>query len=208
MQLGYQRYGAQGGDWGAAVTTQIGRNGGHCAAIHLNMPLGFLPENSTIRPRKKSGPWRAEDPKWDSAYPKQQSTRPQTLGYGLVDSPVGRIAWIVEKFGAWTDCEATRERAEPRRDPRQRDDVWLTTSVLVGPAVLGELQNARRLRPRRTAHRHRRLPQEILKATRSWCEAGYNITHWTDMPRGGHFAAFEQPELFVEDVHKFFSTLR
>ncbi|MDT5279509.1 MAG: epoxide hydrolase, partial [Mycobacterium sp.] len=102
-RLGYQRYGAQGGDWGAAVTTQIGRNGGRCAAIHLNMPLGFPPAGLDNPTPEEQEALKAFDyyQQWDSGYSKQQSTRPQTLGYGLVDSPVGQLAWIVEKFWAW-----------------------------------------------------------------------------------------------------------
>ncbi|MGI9599182.1 MAG: epoxide hydrolase family protein, partial [Acidimicrobiales bacterium] len=100
-RLGYESYGAQGGDWGAAVTTQIGRNGGRCTAIHTNMPLGRPTKEAKENPNQddlaafEGGKYYND---WDSGYSKQQSTRPQTLGYGLVDSPVGQMAWIVEKF--------------------------------------------------------------------------------------------------------------
>ena len=106
LRLGYDRYGAQGGDWGAAVTTVIGRNRGHCAAIHLNMPIG-APGNldNPTEEEKVALAALASHRKWGTGYSKQQSTRPQTVGYGLVDSPVGQLAWIVEKFWAWTDCD-------------------------------------------------------------------------------------------------------
>jgi epoxide hydrolase len=221
-RLGYERFGAQGGDWGAAVTTQIGRNGGRpsgsggdisrCVGVHLNMPLGFPPgklENPTDEEKQalERGQYYQ---KWDSGYAKQQSTRPQTVGYGLVDSPVGQLAWIVEKFWSWTDSDGDPQNVLTRDE--MLDNVmlyWLTASAASSARLYWESFNAfgsfdRVDLPTGIAA----FPKEILKAPRSWCEAGYNITHWTDMPRGGHFAAFEQPELFVEDVHKFFATLR
>ena len=210
-RLGYHRYGAQGGDWGAMVTTQIGRNGNGCIGIHLNMPIAPPP-----------GPIDEPTPeelaaieafayyqKWDAGYSKQQSTRPQTLGYGLADSPVGQLAWIVEKFWAWTDCDGHPENALSRDE--MLDDVmlyWLTNSAASSARLywesFGALGKGKVEVPTGVAC----FPKEIMKAPRNWCEARYTITHWTDMPRGGHFAAFEQPELFIEDVRAFFNTLR
>jgi epoxide hydrolase len=211
-RLGYERYGAQGGDWGAAVTTQIGRNGGRCAAIHLNMPLGMPPgplENPTDE--EKEALARVDYyRKLDSGYMKQQSTRPQTLGYGLVDSPVGQMAWIVEKFWSWMDCDGHPENVLTRDE--LLDNVmlyWLTASAASSARLYWESFNsfaggdAVRV-PTGVAS----FPKEILRSPRSWCEAGYNINHWRTMPRGGHFAAFEQPELFVDDVSAFFDTVR
>ena len=212
-RLGYERYGAQGGDWGAAVTTAIGVNGGHCAGIHLNMPLG--------RPTSLENPTAEEQDalaalahyeKWDSGYSKQQSTRPQTLGYGLTDSPAGQLAWIVEKFWAWTDCDGHPENVLTRDE--MLDNVmlyWLTASAASSARLYWQsfgnsplLKHGRVELPTGVAS----FPKEILRVPRNWCESRYNITHWTNMPRGGHFAAFEQPELFVEDVRTFFSTIR
>jgi pimeloyl-ACP methyl ester carboxylesterase len=211
-RLGYERYGAQGGDWGAAVTTQIGRNGGHCAAIHLNMPLGAPPgplDNPTEEEKQaldRMGYYR----KWDNGYAKQQSTRPQTIGYGLVDSPVGQLAWIVEKFWSWTDSDGHPENVLTRDE--LLDNVmlyWATASAASSARLYWESFTVFGggdpvTLPTGVAA----FPKEILRAPRSWCEAGYNITHWTTMPRGGHFAAFEQPELFVDDVTTFFATVR
>jgi pimeloyl-ACP methyl ester carboxylesterase len=211
-RLGYERYGAQGGDWGAAVTTQIGRNGGHCAAIHLNMPLGAPPgplDNPTEEEKQaldRMGYYR----KWDNGYAKQQSTRPQTIGYGLVDSPVGQLAWIVEKFWSWTDSDGHPENVLTRDE--LLDNVmlyWATASAASSARLYWESFTVFGggdpvTLPTGVAA----FPKEILRAPRSWCEAGYNITHWTTMPRGGHFAAFEQPELFVDDVSTFFATVR
>jgi pimeloyl-ACP methyl ester carboxylesterase len=212
-RLGYDHYGAQGGDWGAAVTTQIGRNRGHCIAIHLNMPIA--------RPGKDSGGQLTEDEqqalvefdehrKWGTGYSKQQSTRPQTLGYGLVDSPVGQLAWIVEKFWAWTDCDGHPENALSRDELLDNVMVyWATGSGASSARLYWESfndfgGNGRVDLPTGVAA----FPKEILRTPRRWCEAAYNITHWTTMPRGGHFAAFEQPDLFVDDVRAFFTTVR
>jgi epoxide hydrolase len=213
LRLGYDRYGAQGGDWGAAVTTQIGRNRGHCRAIHLNMPIA--------RPAAGSGGDLTEDEQqalaafaehrqWGTGYSKQQSTRPQTLGYGLVDSPVGQLAWIVEKFWAWTDCDGHPENAVSRDE--LLDNVmlyWITGSGASSARLYWESFNSfitdgRVELPTGVAA----FPKEILRTPRRWCEGAYNVTHWTTMPRGGHFAAFEQPELFVDDVRAFFATVR
>ena len=207
-RLGYDRYGAQGGDWGAAVTTQIGRNERGCIGIHLNMPIAFPPgpvENPTTEELAAMKAFAYYE-KWDSGYSKQQSTRPQTLGYGLVDSPVAQMAWIVEKFWAWTDCDGHPENALTRDE--MLDDVmlyWLTNSAASSARLYWESFPA--LSPGKVAVPTgvASFPKEIIKAPRSWCEGAYVITHWTDMPHGGHFAAFEQPELFVEDVRAFFS---
>src|ERR1700739_1274483 len=197
LSLGYDRYGAQGGDWGAAVTTQMGRNRGHCAAIHLNMPIAA--PASLAQPRK-----------WGTGYSKQQSTRPQTLGYGLVDSPVGQLAWIVEKFWAWSDCDGHPENAVSRDE--LLDNVmlyWITGSGASSARLYWESFKSFITDGRvELATGVAAFPKEILRTPRRWCEAAYNITHWTTMPRGGHFAAFEQPDLFVDDVRAFFATVR
>ncbi|BBZ04392.1 epoxide hydrolase [Mycolicibacterium chitae] len=213
QRLGYNRYGAQGGDWGAAVTSEIGRNHGGCIGIHLNMPLGRPP-------KEPPGQWSeaeqhamaaaAEHRRWGTGYAQQQSTRPQTLGYGLADSPVGQLAWIVEKFWAWSDCDGHPENVLSRDE--MLDDVmmyWLTNSAtssarLYWESYRGFGRGERVELPTGVAA----FPKEILRAPRNWCEQSFNITHWTTMPRGGHFAALEQPELFVDDVRTFFATLR
>ena len=211
-RLGYDRYGAQGGDWGAAVTTAIGHNGGHCAGIHLNMPLGFPPAALDNPSPEEQEALKAVEyyRRWDSGYSKQQSTRPQTLGYGLVDSPVGQLAWIIEKFWSWMDCDGHPENVLTKDE--LLDNVmmyWVTGSAASSARMywesFGGVAGFGRVElPTGVAA----FPKEILRAARSWCEPHYNITHWTAMPRGGHFAAFEQPELFVEDVRAFFSLWR
>ncbi len=206
-RLGYQHYAAQGGDWGAAVTTQIGRNGGGCVAIHTNMPMA-LPPGPLADPtadERDALSAAAHYRKWDSGYAKQQSTRPQTLGYGLADSPVGQLAWIMEKFWSWTDCDGHPENVLSRDE--LLDNVmlyWVTNSAASSARLYWESFNSFAGGPKvEVPTGVASFPKEILKAPRSWCEGAYTITHWTDMPRGGHFAAFEQPELFVADVRDF-----
>ncbi|MGV0852035.1 epoxide hydrolase family protein [Mycolicibacterium phlei] len=211
-RLGYDRYGAQGGDWGSAVTTALGRSADGCIAIHLNMPMGTPPKGTTeFSPEELAAIERLEYyRKWDNAYAKQQSTRPQTLGYGLTDSPVGQLAWIVEKFWSWTDCDGHPENVLHRDE--LLDNVmlyWVTASAASSARLYWESFRAfGNGEPVRVPTGVASFPKEILRSPRSWCESSYNITHWTTMPRGGHFAAFEQPELFVDDVVTFFNSVR
>ena len=210
-RLGYDQYGAQGGDWGAAVTTQIGRNGGGCIGIHLNMPIaGPTGDLSDPSPEEREAlAAQRHYQQWEAGYSKQQSTRPQTLGYGLADSPAGQLAWIVEKLYAWSDCDGHPENVFSRDE--MLDDVmlyWATNTGASSARLYWESFTAfggggKVQVPTGIA----RFPKEIFRPPRSWCEAAYSVTHWTDMPRGGHFAAFEQPELFVDDVRAFFASV-
>ena len=213
VRLGYENYGAQGGDWGAAVTTQIGRNIGHCDAIHINMPIGRPTPESLQDPtdeEKAALEGLTYYQEWDSGYSKQQSTRPQTLGYGLVDSPVGQMAWIIEKFWSWMDCDGHPENTLTRDE--LLDNVmlyWLTASGASSARLywesFGSFGGGDKVElPTGVAS----FPKEIIRSPRRWCEESYNITHWTTMPKGGHFGAFEQPELFINDLRIFFKTIR
>ena len=217
-RLGYESWVAQGGDWGSAVTTQIGRDASSqedhgCIGIHVNMPIARPTEKA------KSDPDKADQEafaalkfyqQWDSGYSKQQATRPQTLGYSLVDSPVGQLAWIIEKFWAWTDCDGHPENALSR--DAMLDNVmmyWLTGSGASSARLYWESYGAfgggeTVTIPCGIAS----FPENIIRPPRSWCENSYNVTHWTDMPRGGHFAALEQPEMFIDDVRACFRSLR
>ena len=214
--LGYDRYGAQGGDWGSAVTTCIGgTDPDHCAGIHLNMVMrGRRPkeaadrEPTEIEARSLAGAAYYE--RWDSGYSKQQATRPQTLGYGLTDSPAGQAAWILEKFWAWTDCDGHPENALGRDE--MLDNImlyWLNASAASSARLYWESFGSFRPVPVQVPTGIAAFPKEIFPPVREWSEFGYpNIQHWTEMPKGGHFAAFEQPELFVEDVRNFFRLVR
>jgi pimeloyl-ACP methyl ester carboxylesterase len=217
VRLGYPRYVAQGGDWGAMVTTMIGlRDTKYCAGIHLNMPI-VSPDPATmteLTPAEQSAlAGMAEYGEWDSGYSKQQSTRPQTLGYGLVDSPAGQAAWILEKFWKWTDCNGHPENAIARDE--LLDNVMLYWMPGTGassarlywesfrPQSTGGLPNV-------TAPTGCSIfPKEIFRSSRRWAEKRFtNLVHWNELPRGGHFAAFEQPELFVNELRNCFRHMR
>lgn len=213
QRLGYDRYGAQGGDWGAAVTTEIGRNRGRCVAIHLNMPIGRPPAETLAAPtaeEQQALAAMAQHRRWGTGYSKQNSTRPQTVGYGLVDSPVGQMTWIIEKFHAWMDCDGHPENVVSRDE--LLDNVmmyWVTASGASAARLYWESftsfgVGSRVDLPTGVAA----FPKEILRPSRSWCESNYHITRWSKMPRGGHFAALEQPELLVDEVRAFFATVR
>jgi pimeloyl-ACP methyl ester carboxylesterase len=218
LRLGYPRYVAQGGDWGALVTTQIGiRDTTNCAGIHLNMPI-VSPDPATMNdltPAEQSAlAGMAEYGEWDSGYSKEQSTRPQTVGYGLVDSPAGQAAWILEKFWKWTDCNGHPENALTRDE--LLDNImlyWLpgtgASSARLywesfrGPQAAGGLPNV--AVPTGCSI----FPKEIFRSSRRWAEKRFtNLIHWNELPKGGHFAAFEQPETFVNELRNCFRSVR
>ncbi|MDA0978235.1 MAG: epoxide hydrolase [Proteobacteria bacterium] len=211
-RLGYARYYAQGGDWGSAVTTAIGiQDKGRCASIHVNMP------NAGATKAARENPDDADKAalagalfyqQWDSGYSKQQSTRPQTLGYGLADSPAGQAAWILEKMYQWSDCNGHPENVLTRDE--MIDNImlyWLTNSGASSARLywesfnkaFGDEQAAKVQLPTGVSS----FPKEIVRTPRSWAETRYkNILYWNDLDKGGHFAAFEQPALFVEEMRR------
>ena len=213
-RLGYVRYGAQGGDWGSAVTAAIGAlDPAHCAGIHVTLAMNTPPriEGEPTPEEQRALEGLEHYRKWDSGYSMQQATRPQTLAYGLTDSPAGQAAWILEKFWAWTDCDGHPENIFTRDELLDNVMVYWVTASAASSARLywesfGKGANALPVDvPTGVAV----FPKEIVTPVRSWMEPRFkNIRHWTEMPRGGHFAAFEQPEMFVADVRKFFRTVR
>jgi pimeloyl-ACP methyl ester carboxylesterase len=212
-RLGYDRYVAQGGDWGALVTASLGRQDpDHVVGIHLNMPIASPPPGHADDRSEEPDVWAARRTyeRTGDGYAKQQSTFPQTIGYGLVDSPAAQCAWIVEKFHAWTDHDG---------------DIYqlLTRDQLLDNVMLYWLPGtgASSARMYWESFRHPDLSQvavptgvsvfrgEIYRVPRSWCERRFtDLRCWRTVPRGGHFAAFEQPALFVEEVRAFFDQLR
>ncbi len=210
--LGYERYGAQGGDWGSAVTTAVGGlDGEHCIGIHTNMPVGRgAPSEQPDASEQRALDALAHYADWDSGYSKQQATRPQTIGYALTDSPVGQAAWIVEKYWAWTDCDGHPENALTKDE--MIDNImlyWLNAAAASSARLYWESFGQFRPKPVEIPTGVAAFPKEILPSTRSWAEKTYrNIVQWTEMPRGGHFAAWEQPDLYVDDVRSFFRALR
>lgn len=219
LALGYDRYLAQGGDWGSAVTTAIGaQNLGHCAGIHVNMVVAMpTPEMlADATPAEQASLARMQ---WyqtkDNGYSTQQATRPQTLGYGLTDSPIGQMAWIVEKFHGWTDCGHAPGGQSVGGHPEQamsRDHMldtvmlyWLTASAASSARLywhsFRSFSGGQVTIPAGCSI----FPNEIFKASRRWAEQRYsNIVYWNEATKGGHFAAFEQPELFVAEVRAAF----
>ncbi len=216
-RLGYDRYGAQGGDWGSFVTRHIALlDPEHVVGIHLNMimagpgegddPTDVTPHEAGLLARGQE--YFAEG----SGYMAIQSTRPQSLAYGLNDSPVGLLAWIGEKFHAWTDNDGDVEDAVSL-DALLTDVTiyWVTQTAGSSARMYYESLNSMAVAtppvtglPVGVAS----FPKEILGAARKWAERDHNIVHWTEMPRGGHFAAMEEPDLFVADVRTFFRGLR
>ena len=217
LRLGYTSYVAQGGDWGSAVTTAIGlQNLGNCEAIHVNMPSAGATKAARENPNAadKHALERAKFyQQWDSGYSKQQSTRPQTLGYGLVDSPSGQAAWIIEKFYAWTDCDGHPENALSRDELLDNLMLyWLPATGASSARLYWEsFGNAfgRDAKAKVTLPTGCSLfPKEIVPTPREWAEQRYtNIVYWNELSKGGHFAAFEQPELFVNELRSCFRQL-
>lgn len=214
-RLGYDRYVAQGGDWGAQITTRLGAtDAAHCLAIHLNMPLARKPKEDVALDDADQAALAAlmAFQRDEAAYSMEQSTKPQTLGVALNDSPTGLLAWIVEKFRTWTDCEGDVERSLTR--DQMLDNVmlyWLTATAHSAGRIYYEATAGGSFSPRARIEVPvgvAAFPREIIRCPRSWAEARANVVHWTDMPRGGHFAAFEEPALLVADVRDFFRPLR
>jgi pimeloyl-ACP methyl ester carboxylesterase len=212
-RLGYDRYGAQGGDWGAQVATRIGAlDVDHCAAIHVNMPIADRPDEQVeLSADDKAGlAALAQFSREESGYALEQSTKPQTLGAALNDSPAGLLAWIVEKFRAWSDCDGHPENVFTRDQLLTNVMAYWATQTITSSARLywehmHSTEAGQRVQvPTGVA----RFPKEVLRYPRPWVERRYHVTHWAEMPRGGHFAAMEQPDLFVADLRTFFATIR
>ena len=213
-RLGYSRYVAQGGDWGSMVTTAVGvADPKHCAAIHLNMPVA-PPDPATL-----ANPTADEQAalaalqryqEWDSGYSKQQSTRPQTLGYGLTDSPAGQAAWILEKFWAWTDCGGHPENVLSRDE--LLDNVmlyWLPATAASSARLYWESFRTPPLGEVSVPTACSIFPKEIIRCSRRWAQKRFtNLFYWNELDRGGHFAAFEQPDAFVAELRECFRGLR
>jgi pimeloyl-ACP methyl ester carboxylesterase len=209
-RLGYERYVAQGGDWGAMITQSIGlTETSHCAGIHINMPI-VAPDPATMddlqAEEQAALDAMAFYDQWDSGYSKQQSTRPQTLAYGLADSPVGQLAWIIEKFYAWTDCEqeGTRHPEHALSRDELLDNVmfyWLNNAAASSARLYWESFRSPNLEPIAMPVACSIFPREIFRCSRRWAEQRFSkLVYWNELDRGGHFAALEQPALFVEEL--------
>ena len=214
-RLGYARYFAQGGDWGSAVTRAIGaQDVAHCEGIHVTLAMGTRPkvEGEPTPEEQKALAGAKYYADWDSGYSKQQATRPQTLGYGLADSPAGQAAWILEKFWAWTDCDGHPENVLNRDE--LLDNVmlyWATNSATSSARIYWESfgKALGKIGPVGVPVGVAAYPREIIVPVRHWLASDYpDIRHFATMPKGGHFAAFEQPALYIDDIRTYFRMLR
>ena len=217
-ELGYGRYGAQGGDWGSIVCACVADlDPEHVVGLHLNFVTVPKPEGATIedltdeerRALVAQSEWRTTG----AGYQEIQGTKPQSVGYGLEDSPAGLAAWIVEKFGAWSDGAPFPE------DSFTRDQLltnittyWVTATATSSARIYYEMRQIGRgalpqhyvAVPTGIAN----FPGEVTRTPRAWVEHRYNVTHWTNHDRGGHFAAMQVPDLYVDDIREFFRPLR
>ena len=213
-RLGYDSYVAQGGDWGALITQCMAvTETEHCRSIHTNMPICPPGENdlSDLTEAEISAlDGIAYYDKWDSGYSKQQSTRPQTLGYGLADSAVGQMAWIVEKFWAWMDCDGDPESILSKDE--LLDNVmmyWLNNAGASSGRLYWESFANPNLDPVDMPMGASIFPKEIFRTSRRWAENRFrNIIYFNTTDKGGHFAAFEQPGIFVTEIRNWLKELQ
>jgi microsomal epoxide hydrolase len=215
--LGYPRFAAQGGDWGAFVTSRLGLvYPERLYGIHINLLAVRRDPKMLEDPTPEQKTYLGELNYWlkeETGYQWIQGTKPQTLAFALSDSPVGLAAWIVEKFRTWSDCRGNPENAFTRDELLTNITLyWLTGAIgssfwpyyarMHGPWPIPE--GARVSAPTGYAE----FPAEILRPPRSVAEKVYNIQRWTKMQKGGHFAALEQPDALVREVREFFRPLR
>lgn len=216
VRLGYPTYVAQGGDWGSQVTTRIGGlDPEHCAAIHLNMALGRPPPSPGALTEEEQADLAAIKQFGDeeAGYSHEQGTKPQTLGVALNDSPAGLLAWIVEKFRTWSDCDGHPENCFTRDQLISNVMLYWVSQTSASSARLyweTKHQDGRTKTPPfvDVPTGVARYPKEVLRWPRSWVDRQYNVVRWSVMDRGGHFPAMEQPELFVDDLREYFRIAR
>ncbi|MEJ6591241.1 MAG: epoxide hydrolase [SAR86 cluster bacterium] len=210
VRLGYDLYLAQGGDWGAIVTSMIGaQNLGNCQGIHITMPI-VPPDPETMNDLSELEKSTLAGLKFyqdhDSGYSKQQATRPQTLGYGLADSPIGQAAWIIEKFYQWTDCDGHPENVISRDE--LLDNVmlyWLPDAGASSARIYWESFGRTGNDPINLPVGCSIFPKEIFKTSERWAKKRFtNLVHFNVLQKGGHFAALEQPEAFIGELRDCF----
>ena len=221
-RLGYERFAAQGGDWGAAVTMMLSLVAPErLSGVHMNYaPVGPGEEmRADLTPYEQQALADAgEYTEWGMGYALQQGTRPQTLGYAIADSPAGLCAWITEKFWAWTDHDGDPRSAVPL--DAMLDDVsvyWHTRTAASSARIYWEVGFARPSGRELIANPPEVtvpsavsvFPREIMRPSRRWCERKFTDLRFYEQPeRGGHFAALEQPELFADQVRRAFREMR
>ena len=217
-ELGYKKYGAQGGDIGSGISTWLSFKYPDCIiGLHLNYISGsykpYLKEGEQLSPeveafQKNGARWTAKE----GAYAYMHSTKPITLAYGLNDSPIGLCAWIIEKFNGWSDNMGNVENIFTKDELLANVTLyWLTQTIHSSIRIYNE--NSKK--PMALGEKDfinvpvgfAKFPKELPTPPRSYIEKGFNIQHWTEMPAGGHFAAMEQPDLLAKDLIDFFKAL-
>ena len=224
-RLGYSRYGAQGGDWGGGIVRWLASNDGeHCLGSHSNFPPGGQPMDDPMRGvaplEMERHLQRIKELNDHRAYGAIQGTRPQTLGYSLNDSPAGLAAWVVDKFWAWSDHGGDLESSFSKDELLTNITIyWVTSTMPSSVRIYFESQHNQPRPPSMTLFQSSGkpsplgfalFPKEINVPPRAWVErsVGSSMIHWTEMPRGGHFAALETPDLLASDVCAFFRKVR
>jgi microsomal epoxide hydrolase len=222
--LGYERFAAHGGDWGSTVTEQLARSHARSlVGVHLtDVPFWHLfqkPDDLSADEQR----YLDATTKWqqkDGAYALIQGTRPYTLARGLNDSPVGLASWIVDKFHAWSDCDGDLEKSFTKDELLTNVTLyWVTGTIGSSFLPYADFVNAGALTWTIEAIKQwagstsvpagfAMFPKDISHPPQEWASRFFNVQRWTEMPRGGHFAALEEPELLVEDIRRFFRPLR
>jgi microsomal epoxide hydrolase len=224
QHLGYERYAAHGGDWGSLVTELLARDhAGEVVGIHLtDVPFihAFQKPDAVTHAEKRYLDAVAEFPQKQGAYALIQGSEPQVAALALGDSPVGLAGWILEKFRRWSDCDGDLESRFTRDELLTQVMLYWVTGTIASSflpyydvaragAATWMLQKLKAL-----AHRTRvpaafaMFPKDLSSPPREWAERFFDVGRWTEMPRGGHFAALEEPELLAQDLRAFFRPLR
>jgi len=213
-RLGYHRFVAQGGDWGSAVTSAMATaRPSELAAIHLNFVIAHPLAEDLANLSESEKTALADMKRFTSegqGYSAVQSTRPQTLGYGLTDSPVGQAAWIFEKLMEWSDCAG--DPLSVLSYDEILDNImlyWLPGTAASSARLYWESLRSFSADPIDLPVACSIFPKEIVRPSRRWAQGKYsNLIHWGEPERGGHFAAFEQPGIFVSEIREAFRTIR
>lgn len=222
QRLGYAHYGVQGGDWGGIISRiHAYQYADRVIGLHSNFVLANAPEDAALRaavPPQETAAQQARQAFManEVGYQQIQGTKPQSLGVALNDSPAGLAAWIVEKFHGWSDID--QDSVDGLEEKFTKDEIltdislyWFTGSITSSTRIYYENRNFPMREPLgyvSVPTAGAIFPKEIYITPRLWAEAQYNIVRWTPMPRGGHFAAMEEPDLLLEDIRAFFKTLR
>lgn len=222
--LGYERYGAQGGDWGAIINRiHAYHYADRLIGLHSNFVLANPPADQALVDAVPEAEMSAREQRQaymlnEVGYQQIQGTKPQSIGVGLNDSPAGLAAWIVEKFHGWSDIDRRLPAGYGLEEKFTKDEMlanislyWFTSSITSSARIYFENRNVAMQEPLgfvTVPTAGAIFPSEIYLTPRIWAEASYNIVRWTPMPQGGHFAAMEEPELLLEDVRAFFRSLR